>query len=126
MNGCLIMSEKRFKMRRRIDVVSDIYDSENDKLMVLSDVVSLLNELYEENGQLRFQLKNTSVQRDEFLQGARENSEKIGELEKENEQLKREVKEKKDFLINFCKYMHIDNSSTEFFIEEFLEELCGD
>ena len=38
------MSEKRFQMGRRIDVVSDIYDSQNDKLLILSDVVDLLNE----------------------------------------------------------------------------------
>ena len=38
------MSEKRFQMGRRIDVVSDIYDSQKDKLLILSDVVDCLNE----------------------------------------------------------------------------------
>lgn len=41
------MNEKRFQMGRRIDVVSDIYDSQNDKLLILSDVVDLLNEQQE-------------------------------------------------------------------------------
>lgn len=38
------MDKKRFQMGRRIDVVSDIYDSQYDKLLILSDVVDLLNE----------------------------------------------------------------------------------
>lgn len=57
------MDKKRFQMSRRIDVVSDIYDSQNDKLLILSDVVDLLNEqqatisaLKEENEQLQQQL----------------------------------------------------------------------
>ena len=59
------MSEKRFQMGRRIDVVSDIYDSQNDKLLILSDVVDLLNEqqatilsLEDENLYRNFELKS--------------------------------------------------------------------
>ena len=59
------MSEKRFQMGRRIDVVSDIYDSQNDKLLILSDVVDLLNRqqatilsLEDENLYRNFELKS--------------------------------------------------------------------
>ena len=51
-----MMSEKLFQMGRRIDVVSDVYDSQNDKLLILSDVVDLLNEQQATIEQLRTQL----------------------------------------------------------------------
>ena len=54
-------------------------------------LVELLNELHEENEQLKTQLQNTSDQRDEFHRGARENANRVGKLEKENEQLKKEL-----------------------------------
>lgn len=75
----------------------------------------------------RFYLDENGINDKEYefsLLGEDELVDIINRIVDENEQLKREVKEKKDFLINFCKYMHIYNSSTEFFIEEFLEELC--
>ena len=53
--------------------------------------MELLNELHEENEQLKTQLQNTSDQRDEFHRGARENANRVGKLEKENEQLKKEL-----------------------------------
>ena len=46
-----------------------------------------------ENEQLKTQLQNTSDQRDEFHRGARENANRVGKLEKENEQLKERIKE---------------------------------
>ena len=51
-------------------------------------VATALNELLGENKQLKIQLQNTSAQRDEFYHGARENANRVGELEKENKQLK--------------------------------------
>lgn len=63
------MDKKRFQMGRRIDVVSDIYDSQNDKLLILSDVVDLLNEqqstiqsLKEENDKLKGLIKENVFQ----------------------------------------------------------------
>ena len=82
------MDKKRFQMGRRIDVVSDIYDSQNDKLLILSDVVDLLNELLEENKQLKY---------DNFMfKGVIETFQKVAiserkKLEKENEQLKNKL-----------------------------------
>ena len=48
-------------------------------------------ELKEENEQLKFQLQNTSDQRDEFHRGARENANRVGKLKKENERLKQQI-----------------------------------
>ena len=59
------------------------------------DVVRLVNDLLEENEQLKIQLQNTSTQRDEFHHGARENANRVGELEKENRQLKEEIEQYK-------------------------------
>ena len=55
------------------------------------DIVKLLNELHEENEQLKTQLQNTSDQRDEFHRGARENANRVGKLEKENGQLRHDA-----------------------------------
>ena len=50
------MSEKRFQMMRRVDDIADVYDSLQDDVLNLSDVVALLNNLYDENEQLRQEL----------------------------------------------------------------------
>ena len=70
-----------------------ICDKENPTELGISgeDVVKLLNELHEENEQLKTQLQNTSDQRDEFHRGARENANRVGKLEKENEQLRHDA-----------------------------------
>ena len=60
----------------------------NDNILTNEEVVVLLNE----NEQLKFQLQNTCDQRDEFHRGARENANRVGKLEKENEKLKKENK----------------------------------
>ena len=44
-----------------------------------------LQRVENENEQLKTQLQNTSDQRDEFYRGARENANRVGKLEKENE-----------------------------------------
>ena len=63
-------------------------------------------ELGNENEQLKTQLQNTSDQRDEFHRGARENANRVGKLEKENEQLKKGVHhsydEHKRIVNNYC------------------------
>ena len=78
------MTERFKKLVSSIDYY-DLWDTVEDKGYVAED---LANALYEENEQLKTQLQNTSRQRDEFHRGARENANRIGKLEKENEQLK--------------------------------------
>lgn len=51
-----------------------------------------LNSLVDENEQLKSQLQSTCEQRDEFYRGARENANRAGELENDNEKLKRVLK----------------------------------
>ena len=55
------------------------------------EIVDELNSLSDENEQLKTVLKNTSDQRNEFHRAARENANRVGKLEKENEQLKRQL-----------------------------------
>ena len=64
-----------------------------------------MNTLHEENEQLKIQLQNTSDQRDEFHRGARENANRVGKLQKENEQLKM----KKDNLIKISAMTQVRN-----------------
>lgn len=53
-----------------------------------ADVITpALNELLDENEQLKTQLQNISDQRDEFHRVARENANRVGKLEKEIESL---------------------------------------
>lgn len=54
--------------------------------------VDLLNQLYDENQELKFMLQNVSEQRDEFHRGARENARRVGELKKRVLELEKEVK----------------------------------
>ena len=84
------MTEKRF----RIDddgIVTDMLDL--SMYIDNEDCCEKLNELYEENEQLKTQLQNTSDQRDEFYRGARENANRVGQLEKENKELKKQREE---------------------------------
>ena len=84
------MTEKRFT----ITGDRSISDHHKKRLYDLSDfdgvisVTECLNELHEENNELRLQLNLCSDQRNEFHRGARENANRVGKLEKENEQLK--------------------------------------
>ena len=88
------MTAKRFTFDE--DVNEDyMYEmgvfSDNGKVMETTDVLNCLNELHEENNELRLQLNLCSDQRNEFHRGARENANRVGKLEKENEQLKQTV-----------------------------------
>lgn len=79
------MTKKRFTMKGSTIL-------ENNEEITAWDCCDLLNELHEENEQLKRVLQNTSDQRDEFHRGARENANRVGGLEKENKQLKEENK----------------------------------
>ena len=82
------MTAKRFT---RIICSNDEYTGSlycNDEPLKIEEVCTLLNELYEENQELRLQLNLCSDQRNEFHRGARENANRVGKLKKENEQLK--------------------------------------
>ena len=67
----------------------------NVALKTLQDLTE--RKLNEENEQLKFQLQNTSLERDEFHRGARENANLVGKLKKENKQLKETNQELYDF-----------------------------
>ena len=79
--------------------------------------------LKDENEQLQFQLKNISTQRDEFFKGARENSLKIGQLEKENEQLKKEHKIAIDEMITDYKNLEKENKQLKCINDQLEERL---
>lgn len=82
------MTTERFM----VDDAGTLIDMQTrDTFDYVSDVCGLLNELHEENIELRFQLNLCSDQRNEFHRGARENANRVGKLKKENEQLKSDV-----------------------------------
>ena len=97
------MTEKRFKFGY---VLGDtgLIDEQTEEWFIenccsVSDakknwitVLDKLNEVAKENEDLKIQLQNTSDQRNEFGRGARENANRVGELEKENGQLKQEIR----------------------------------
>lgn len=84
------MTAKRFKFNGRNNCIE--YDGKSILLDSYGeDIEELLNELNDENEQLKFQLQNTYDQRDEFHRGARENANRVGKLEKENEQLRHDA-----------------------------------
>ena len=86
---------KRFNNERLEELLNELND-ECEFLEIdneaLTDGATKYAELYhkslKENEELKTQLQNTSDQRDEFHRGARENANRVGKLEKENEQLK--------------------------------------
>ena len=94
------MAEKRFKLAFEnfdgwaiLDTTGE-YSDDEDYIDWLSGqkAVDVLNELTEKNKELRLQLNLCSDQRNEFHRGLRENANRVGKLEKENEQLKKENK----------------------------------
>ena len=88
------MTEKRFTLTfddRIVDNLTGITHNVHSGYDVAMDLSGLLNAFHDENEQLKIQLQNTSDQRDEFHRGARENANRAGKLEKENEQLKQEL-----------------------------------
>ena len=90
------MTEKRFKLAFEnfdgwaiLDTTGE-YSDDEDYIDWLSGqkAVDVLNELTEKNKELRLQLNLCSDQRNEFHRGLRENANRVGKLEKENEQLR--------------------------------------
>lgn len=62
------------------------------------ETVSLLNEFYEENKKLQFQVNLLQEQVNEFYRGARENANMVGQLKRENRELKLQLEAFKDKL----------------------------
>ena len=77
-----------------------LIENETNKKYDIQDCCNLLNNLSNENEQLRLQLNSCSDQRNEFHRGARENANRVGKLKKENEQLKSENQELKSNVID--------------------------
>ena len=109
MNGDDGMKKKRFTLGY---VCGDFGLIDNDEWIDLHSMsenseknvricINKMNELADENEQLKTQLQNTSDQRDEIHRGARENANRVGELERDNEQLKSEIKDLNDVLARY-------------------------
>lgn len=62
------------------------------------ETVNLLNKFYEENKKLRFQFNLLQEPVNEFYRGARENANMVGQLKKENKELKLQLEAFKDKL----------------------------
>ena len=62
------------------------------------ETVDLLNKFYEENKKLQFQFNLLQEPANEFYRGARENANMVGQLKKENKELKLQLEELKDKL----------------------------
>lgn len=82
----------------------------------VSDVCELLNELHEKNNELRLQLNLCSDHRNEFHRAARENANRVGKLEKENEQLK-SFKQKVFKLIDDNIQIYEDTTTNDDFLQ---------
>ena len=86
---------KRFKSDR-----GTFWD--NDKRLNMDETVELLNALHEENQDLKIMLNQCQDQRNEFHRGARENANRVGKLEKENEQLEEDNKKLSAVIVEIC------------------------
>lgn len=62
------------------------------------ETVDLLNKFYEENKKLQFQFNLLQEPGNEFYRGTRENANMVGQLKKENKELKLQLEELKDKL----------------------------
>ena len=111
------MTDKRFTVPKNYRCIQDNLTKEHylceDKTEALN-LTYLLNELYEENKQLKTQLQNTSDQRDEFHRGARENANRVGKLKKEIEQLKARLLYDGDDVCGICKHEYLVPSGDYF------------
>lgn len=67
-----------------------VYDEER---MSIGEVLSKLNELAKEKKELQFQCNHLQEEASEFHRGARENANRVGQLEKENKKLKQDLKD---------------------------------
>ena len=124
-------AKKRFELTMNGNEVAqyEIIDNNQENLTVYNNlgnvyfssamkVCELLNNLADENEQLKIALQNISYQRDEFHRGARENANRVGKLKKENEQLKKELFESR------CEYIYDTADITDkLYIDEEIEEM---
>lgn len=85
---------KRFWILNTLTEYSGIKDK--DKLLTFNEVVDLLNEFYEENKKLQFRVNLLQEQVNEFYRGAREDANMVGQLKKENKELKLQLDAFKD------------------------------
>ena len=113
----MIMTEKRFTLHinwfNKEKTEGEALLKDNGQPLLLTESISdarllknILNELSEENEELRLQLNLCSAQRNEFHRAARENANRVGKLKKENEQLKQKnewLKSEIQKLYNFVK-----------------------
>ena len=83
------MTEKK-RFVASVDESCIVDNLDNKGLYSVVDTVECLNELHEENNELRLQLNLCSDQRNEFHRGVRENANRVGKLKKENEELKQQ------------------------------------
>ena len=85
------MTENQFRFDRNTVATNlktpIVYDEER---MSIDEVLSKLNELTEEKKEFQFQCNLLREQANEFHRGARENANRVGQLERENKKLKEE------------------------------------
>lgn len=91
------MTEKRFKLIPNTDITYSLFDYAKKEYVAkhlpirFEGICDILNELNEENKEIKIQYDNLKAQRDEFYRGARENANNVGQLEKENKELKQKI-----------------------------------
>jgi len=91
------MTEKRYMIEEIDNMFRVLKDNEplttkfeNYDKQDVTNLIAELNELAEENKEIKIQYDNLKAQRDEFYRGARENANRVGQLERENKELKKE------------------------------------
>ena len=101
------MTEKRFEVTFN-DSDFHLSDNETGEELKLVDekvyydyIANRWNALHEENNELRLMLNSCSDQRNEFHRGARENANRVGKLERENEWLKQYKQSVSDVLLSW-------------------------
>lgn len=100
------MTQKRFVYyeHKGADYILENPNTDLDFIEMLGDclepeeIVDLLNEFYEENKKLQFQCNLLQESANEFHRGARENANMVGQLKKENKELKLQLEAFKDKL----------------------------
>ena len=66
---------------------------ENCDKQDVTNLIAELNEVHEEKKELQFQYNLLREQANEFHRGARENANRVGQLEKENKELREQLKD---------------------------------
>lgn len=90
------MTEKRYK--RHLSFVLDDYANGSDRLMTIREVIPRLNELYEENEQLKSKNRGLQSELQIFKEDVTHSNLQINKLADENEQLKSTIKEVTELL----------------------------